>query len=130
MIALAKLSAAMLGTATVVNGLGCVRTGPASLQVVVNPGEVYRLANIDATAYSSLAADTTHSILKQGISLDPVTLSCPAPATAGQSVNYLIQVAYLDTDAGLITLPYYNASNPTQAWAGPGGSRQRRSHPH
>ncbi|WP_458763578.1 hypothetical protein [Cupriavidus basilensis] len=122
MIALAKLSAAMLGTAMVVNGLGCVPTGPASLQVVVNPGEVYSLANIDATAYSSLAADTTHSILKQGISLDPVTLSCPAPATAGQSVNYLIQVAYLDTDAGLITLPYYNASNPTQAWAGPGGS--------
>ncbi|MCP3017561.1 hypothetical protein [Cupriavidus basilensis] len=122
MIALAKLSAAMLGTAMVVNGLGCVPTGPASLQVVVNPGEVYSLANIDATAYSSLPADTTHSILKQGISLDPVTLSCPAPATAGQSVNYLIQVAYLDTDAGLITLPYYNASNPTQAWAGPGGS--------
>ena len=33
MIALAKLSAAMLGTATIVNGLGCVPTGPASLQV-------------------------------------------------------------------------------------------------
>lgn len=122
MIALAKLAAAMLGTATVVNGLGCVPTGPASLQVVVNPGEVYSLANIDAIAYSSLPADTAHSILKQGISLDAVTLSCPAPVTAGQSVNYLIQVAYLDTDTGLVTLPYYNASNPTQAWAGPGGT--------
>ncbi|WP_416048934.1 hypothetical protein [Cupriavidus basilensis] len=122
MIALAKMTAAMLGTATVVNGLGCVPTGPASLQVVVNPGEIYGLANIDATAYSSLPADTTHSILKQGISLDPVTLSCPAPATAGQSVNYLIQAAYQDSDTGLITLPYYNASNPTQAWSGPGGS--------
>lgn len=122
MIALAKLSAAMLGTATIVNGLGCVPTGPASLQVVVNPGEVYSLANIDATAYSSLPADTTHSILKQGILLDAVMLSCPAPATAGQSVNYLIQAAYLDSDTGLITLPYYNASNPTQAWSGPGGS--------
>lgn len=82
MIAIAKLAAAMLGTATVVNGLGCVPTGPPSLQVVVNPGEVYSLANIDATAYSSLPADTAHSILKQGISLDPVTLSCPAPARA------------------------------------------------
>lgn len=122
MIALAKLAAAMLGTTTVVNGLGCVPTGPASLQVVVNAGEIYSLANVDATAYSSLPADTTHSILKQGIALDPVTLSCPAPATAGQSVNYLIQAAYLDSDAGLITLPYYNASNPTQAWAGPGNS--------
>ncbi|QOT74848.1 gp53-like domain-containing protein [Cupriavidus basilensis] len=122
MIALAKLAAVMLGTAAVVNGLGCVPTGPASLQVIVNPGEIYALANIDATAYSSLPADTSHSILKQGISLDPVTLSCPAPATAGQSVNYLIQAAYLDSDTGLITLPYYNASNPTQAWSGPGGS--------
>ncbi|MGO4151518.1 hypothetical protein [Cupriavidus sp. YAF13] len=122
MVALAKMAAAMLGTATVVSGLGCVPTGPASLQVVVNPGEIYSLANIDATAYSSLPADTAHSILKQGISLDPVTLSCPAPATAGQSVNYLIQAAYQDSDTGLITLPYYNASNPTQAWSGPGGS--------
>ncbi|MGT2505656.1 hypothetical protein [Cupriavidus basilensis] len=122
MIALAKLAAAMLGTATVVNGLACVPTGPASLQVVVNPGEIYSLANIDATAYSSLPADTAHSILKQGISLDAVTLSCPAPVTAGQSVNYLIQAAYLDTDAGLIALPYYNASNPTQAWSGPNNS--------
>ena len=122
MIALAKMAAAMLGTATLVSGLGCVPTGPASLQVVVNPGEIYSLANIDATAYWSVLADTAHSILKQGFSLDTTTLWCPAPATAGQSVNYLIQAAYQDSDTGLITLPYYNASNPTQAWSGPGGS--------
>lgn len=118
MVGLAKLAAAMLGTATVVNGLACVPTGPASLQVVVNPGEMYSLVATDTSAYSSLSADA-HNILKQGILLDAVTLSCPAPATAGQSINYLIQATYQDSDAGLVTLPYYNASNPSQAWSGP-----------
>lgn len=118
MVAVAKLAAAMLGTSTIVNGLACVPTGPASLQVVVNPGEMYSLVATDATAYSSLSADA-HNILKQGISLDAVTLNCPAPATAGQSINYLIQAAYQDSDTGLVTLPYYNASNPSQAYSGP-----------
>lgn len=122
MVAIAKLAAAVLGTSTLVNGLACVPTGPASLQVVVNPGEMYSIANIDATAYSSLPADTSHNILKQGISLDDVLLTCAAPGTAGQSVNYLIQAAYQDLDTGSVTLPYYNASNPSQAWSGPGNS--------
>ncbi|MCA3194308.1 MAG: phage tail protein [Cupriavidus sp.] len=121
MVGLAKLSAAILGTATVVNGLACVPTGPASLQVVVNPGEMYSLVATDASAYSSLSADA-HNILKQGILLDAVTLTCTPPATAGQSINYLIQAAYQDSDTGLVTLPYYNASNPSQAWSGPGNS--------
>lgn len=122
MMAVAKLAAAMLGTSTVVNGLACVPTSPASLQVNVNPGEMYSLVNVDATAYSSLAADTTHSILKQGISLDAVALNCPAPATGGQSINYLIQATYQDTDTDNVALPYYNASNPSQAWSGPNNS--------
>ena len=122
MIAVAKLAAAMLGTSTVVNGLACVPTSPASLQVNVNPGEMYSLVNVDATAYSSVASDTTHSILKQGISLDAVTLNCPAPATGGQSINYLIQATYQDSDTDNVALPYYNASNPSQAWSGPNNS--------
>lgn len=122
MVALAKLAAAMLGTATVVNGLACVPTGPASLTVNVNPGEMYSLISVDATQYSSLPVDTTHSILKQGIVLDAVNLSCAAPGTAGQSINYLIQATYQDSDAGSVVLPYYNASNPSQAWSGPGNN--------
>src|SRR4051812_28472228 len=100
MIGLSKLAAAILGTSTVVNGLGCVPSAPAALTVVVNPGEIYSLANIDGTAYGSLAADTTHSILKQGILLDGVTLNCPAPSTPGQSINYLVEATYQDTDSG------------------------------
>lgn len=119
MIGLAKLCAAVLGTTTQVNGLACNPNAPAALNVVVSPGEIYSLQNIDGTAYSSLAADTTHQIVKQGILLDAVTLATPAPGTAGQSINYLVQAAYLDTDALPVVLPYYNASNPAQAYSGP-----------
>jgi hypothetical protein len=119
MIALSKLSAAVLGTTTQLNGLACAPNIPAALNVIVGQGEIYSLQNIDGTAYSSIAADTTHTILKQGILLDPVTLSCPAQATAGFSINYLVQVAYTDTDAIPVVLPYYNASNPSQAYSGP-----------
>ncbi|MEX3933258.1 hypothetical protein AB4Y32_15895 [Paraburkholderia phymatum] len=122
MIGIAKLAAAMFGTSTVVNGLSCVPTTPAGLTVNVNPGEIYSLINIDSSPQSSLAADTAHQIMKSGISLDVVNLSCPAPATGGQSINYLVQAAYQDSDTDNVALPYYNASNPTQAWIGPNNS--------
>ncbi|MDQ0124715.1 hypothetical protein J2W17_003669 [Pseudomonas lini] len=122
MIALSKLSAAMLGTGTVANGFAVAPTGPASLQVVAAPGEIYNLQNVDGTAYSSIAADTTHQVVKQGIALDATTLSCPAPTTSGQSINYLVEVAYQDLDANPVVLPYYNASNPSQAYSGPGNN--------
>lgn len=121
MIGLGKLAAAIIGTSTMVNGLTCTPTSPASLQVWIAPGEIYSQQNIDGTAYSSLAADTAHQIMKQGMLLDQLTLNCPAPATAGQSVNYLVQAIYQDIDAQPLTLPYYNASNPTQAYSGPAG---------
>ncbi|WP_435607732.1 hypothetical protein [Pseudomonas knackmussii] len=122
MIALAKLAAAMLGTSTIANGFAVTPTTPASLQVLAGAGEIYSLANIDSSAYSSLAADTAHQILKQGILLDAVTLNCPAPTTSGQSINYLVQVAYQDSDVNPVVLPYYNASNPSQAYSGPNNS--------
>ncbi len=122
MLGLSKLAAAILGTGTLLNGLACVADSPASLNVSVAPGEIYSLQNVDGTAYSSLAADTAHQILKQGIRMDAGLLSCPAPGTAGQSINYLIQVTYTDTDSGSTVLPYYNASNPAQAYSGPNNS--------
>jgi hypothetical protein len=122
MVALAKLSAAVFGSSTLANGLAVTATSPASMQVNVAPGEIYQLANLDATGYGSLSADTTHSILKQGISLDAVLLSCPAPSTAGQSINYLIQATFAEPDALSVVRTYFNASNPAVAWSGPGGN--------
>jgi hypothetical protein len=122
MIALSKLAETLMGGRTSVVGLQCIPTAPASLQVQITPGQIYQLANIDATAYSSLAADTAHNILKQGVSLDNVLLNCPAPGVVGQSVNYLIQAQYLEVDDTLVALPYYNASNPAVGYTGPNNS--------
>jgi hypothetical protein len=122
MIGAAKLSSALFGTSTIANGFAVTPTGPASLQVLVAPGEIYSLTSIDATAYSSLAADTTHSIMKQGILLDGLTLSCPAPGTTGQSINYLIQATYQDLDANPVLLPYYNSANPALPFSGIGNN--------
>lgn len=119
MTAIAKLSSALFGTSTLLNGLACTPTSPASMTVQVAAGEVYALASMDATDYGSVVADTTHQILKQGIVLDTQTFSTPAPATSGHAINYLIQVGYADQDTDSAVLPYYNASNPSVAWSGP-----------
>jgi hypothetical protein len=122
MTAIAKLCAAIFGVASCVSGFATSQTVVPSLAVLVGPGDIYSLQNIDGTAYSSLPADTSHSIVKQGISLDPVTLPITPPATAGFSINYLIQVGYQDSDTGSAVLPYYNASNPSIAYSGPANS--------
>jgi hypothetical protein len=120
--ALGRVIAAVLGTATLINGLACTPTSPPSLQVMVGPGEIYSLQNVDASSYGSVGANTTHQIMKQGILTDAVTLSCPAPVTAGYSINYLVQVAFSEVDGGDQVLPYYNADDPIVGWSGPGGS--------
>lgn len=122
MIGLAKLSASLMGTNTYIRGLACTPSSPASLVINIAPGEIYSLQNIDGTAYSSLNADTTNSILKQGVLLSASQFTLAAPTTSGQSINYLIQVAYSDVDSGATVLPYYNAANPSVAYSGPAGS--------
>ncbi|WP_261533127.1 hypothetical protein [Burkholderia multivorans] len=124
LVAIGKMLGDMLGSSTFATGLGCVATSPASMNVQVQPGQLYSLQNLDNTAYSSLAADTTHQIVKQGIMLDAQSFSCPAPTTAGYSINYLIEANYADVDTNAVVLPFYNASNPSQAFNGPGGNGQ------
>jgi hypothetical protein len=122
MIGMAKLASAMLGSTTYLKGLSCTPSSPASMVVNIGSGEIYSLQNVDNTAYSSLAADTTNTILKQGIALSSTAFTLSAPTTAGQSINYLVQVTYNDTDSGSKVLPYYNAANPSVAYSGPNNS--------
>jgi hypothetical protein len=121
MVGLGLLAQDILGVSTLAVGFGCVPSG-ATLNVQINPGRLYSSQNIDSSAYSSLAADTVHQIVKQGILLDAITLACAAPTTTGYSINYLIEATYVDTDTNSVALPYYNASNPTQAYVGPANS--------
>jgi hypothetical protein len=121
MIAIGHVLQDMLGTSTLFSGLGCVPTAPAGMTVNVNPGRAYSLQSTDSGAYSSLSADST-PLVKQGILLAAQNFSCPAPTTAGFSINYLVQGAFQEVDGGSTVLPFYNASNPAQAYSGPGGT--------
>lgn len=119
MVGLAKLTEAVFGADTVVAGLACTPTAPASMQVNVGSGMIYQSAPLEATPFGAIATDTTHNIQKQGLLLDGVVISCPAPLTVGYSINYLIQAAYQDVDGDPTVLSYYNSSNPQQSYSGP-----------
>jgi hypothetical protein len=122
MVGLAKLTEAVFGTATLADGFTCTPTTPASLNVLVTPGSLYQLENLEATTWSAVSSDTAHSIAKQGILLDAVTLGITPPGTTGFSQVYLIEVQYQDVDGGSTVLPYYNASNPASPYSGPGNA--------
>ncbi len=112
------IAESVLGTATAIIGLAVEATSPASMQVTVAPGAIYSLQTVDSSAYGSLGTDG-NQFVKQGLSTSTQTLTLTAPATVGYSVNYLVQVAFSETDTDAVILPYYNASDPSTAWSGP-----------
>ena len=132
MIALGKLISAILGTQTMVEGLACTPTSPASMSVNVAPGQIFFLEAVDTTTYGDLSptaniighnvtpANTT--IMKQGIILSETVFALTAPSTSGDSVDYLISANYEDSDAVNTVLNYYNSSNPSQPFQGPNNS--------
>ncbi|MGN6085778.1 hypothetical protein [Trinickia sp.] len=122
MIGLAKLSQATFGSNSVVRGLAVTPNSPAALNVLVGIGEIYTMAAVDATTWGSLPADTTDTILKQGLNMAAQTISTPAPSTSGYSINYLIEAQYQDQDTNPAVLPFYNSSNPQIPLNGQGGS--------
>ena len=85
----------------------CSPTSPASLNVLVGPGEIYALENVDSAAYGSLAADLTHSIVKQGILLNALQFALTAPVTVGYSINYLIEAELSEAGAIVATRPFH-----------------------
>ncbi|MGC8530460.1 MAG: glycine-rich domain-containing protein [Acidiphilium sp.] len=122
MVGIAALSEAVLGTSTIVDGLACSPTVPASLTVTIGPGSITALAPVDVTAYGSLAADIAEQIVKTGINLDPLSFTLSAPVSSGQSVSYLIEAAFSEADADPVVLPYVNAANPALPYTGPNNS--------
>ena len=97
-------------------------TIPGSLAVTVGPGSIIQLSIVDTLAYGSLLADTSDPLVKLGINLTATSFTLTAPATSGQSINYLIQAALLESDTNPVVLPYYNAANPAQPYSGPNNS--------
>jgi hypothetical protein len=118
----------VMGSATAVEGLGCVPTSPPSMAVQINPGMLCQGSTIDSTQYGSLplGTDNVSPLVKAGIlpSYDPTTMlfTLAAPTVSGQSINYLIEASLLEVDDLPLVLPYYNAANPLQALLGPNGN--------
>ena len=113
---------AIIGSSTVVDGLTCVPTVPASLVVQIGPGSIYQIENVDATAYGTLPVDLVDNIIKQGIIFTTTPLTLTPPGTAGQAINYLIQAQLQETDTDTAVLPYFNSANPQVPFTGPNGS--------
>ena len=121
MVALGALAQTVLGSSTVVDGLVCTPTTPASLGVSVGPGAIVQLSVVDGLAFGSLPA-VTDPLVKMGVNLAATNFSLATPTTSGQSINYLIQGALQESDASPIVLPYYNAANPALPYSGPTNS--------
>lgn len=122
MVALGYLAQAILGTSPVVDGLACGPTVPASLTITVGPGSISQLSVIDMLPYGSLPSDAVDPLLKIGVNVAATIFTVAVPTTSGQSVNYVIQAAFQESDTNPIVLPYYNAAQPSQPYSGPANS--------
>jgi hypothetical protein len=122
MVGIAKMAETVLGTGTIVDGFGLAPTSPnPTMSLVMSPGCVYELENLEQTTWSSLGTDN-HNIVKQGVLLDAVTMTFTAPTTVGYAQNYLVQVQYQDLDTGAVVRPYFDSANPALPFEGPGNA--------
>ena len=126
MIALGYLSQMVLGTNTVADGLACTPTSPASLSVTIGAGSITQFGVIDTAPFGALAALPANPLVRLGINIGSTSFALTAPAASGQVINYLVEAALSEADAGATVLPYYNAANPAQPFSGPATMGRRR----
>ncbi len=122
MVAIGYLAQAVLGSDTIADGLACVPTLPASMNVTVGPGSITQFGVVDTLPFGSLPAEPTEPLLRLGVNLGSMNFALSAPTGSGQAINYLIEATLLEQDATPVVLPYYNASNPAQPYSGPNNS--------
>jgi len=126
MIAIGAVWEAIVGQQSVAVGFTCTALAntvvPGSaFAVQLSRGFLTSYQEVDATAYGSLGADASRNIMKCGINLSSTNIGLTNSApSSGQSINYLVSAGFSETDGTPIVLPYYNASNPSSPYAGPG----------
>jgi hypothetical protein len=104
------LAQSILGTSTLLYGLTCVPTGPASLSVVINPGAIFSYEEINETAFGVLPTlpIDTNQVLKYAYITDPVTPpAIVPPVTVGDSRNDLVQFQFSEADGNNQTIPFW-----------------------
>lgn len=124
--ALGQAAFDLLGSSsTMVSGFAATPTGPASLTINLARGDIYEVAQVDATGYGSLSADTS-TTLQQGFAAAQSLLLSTSGLSAGQSRWALVQATFTQTDdipaddptGGL--LPYLDTGDPSgPPWSGP-----------
>ena len=121
-VGIGVLAQTVFGSSTLVDGLVCTPTSPASLTVQVGPGSIYQFTNLDSVAFGALGTDVVDNIVKQGINLSASQFTLTPPGTVGTAINYLIQAQLSEIDTGNTVLPYVNSTNPSSPFTGPGNS--------
>lgn len=128
MVGDSQIAQAVLGaTTTVASGFAASQTATPSLVINLAAGAILEEAAIDATAYGPLQANTNQILQYGSAAAQTVTLSTSG-LTAGQSQWALIQVTFAQVDSIATNDPnggvllYYNSSNPSQPFQGPGNS--------
>ena len=119
MVAVGYLAQATLGFSTIVDGLACSPTQPASMAVSVGPGSLTQFGAVDALPFGSLPALPTDPLVRLGVNLVPTNFVMSAPTAVDQTITYLVQASLLEVDVTPVVLPYYNADNPAQPYSGP-----------
>ena len=122
MVAIGYLISAVLGTGIAADGLSCGPTVPPSSSVSVGPGCLIQMSVVDSTPFGSLPSDTSGPLMKMGINKGSQSFNLSPPTNSGQSLCYLIQASFLESDEGLTVLSYFNATNPNQPYSGPANS--------
>lgn len=119
---LSQLIQGVFGAGTLVDGFTCIPSVPAAMTVQVTAGNLFQLVVTDASAFGSIAADSTQVMKIAALAATQTLSGFTAPGTAGFSQNYLIEAAFTETDSGSLVLNYYNSANPLVALGGPGGT--------
>lgn len=121
-IALGFLMQAAFGTNTLFDGLAVTQQSVPNMTVQVGPGAIIFATTVDTltSGFGSLPVDNADALVKIGINIGSTNMSAlTAPATSGQSQNWLLEAQFLEVDSGAIVLPYYNATNPSVPYTGP-----------
>lgn len=117
MVDVSKLAQAVLGgtgtgNATLVSGLIAVPHSPANLTIDIGAGVIYTLAALDATAYSTIPADTSDFLYKPYTQVSSAFNQAGFTPPGSGTLNYLVQARGLTTDTDPASRPFFNPANP------------------
>lgn len=120
LIAIATLTGTVLGSSPIVDGLTC-RPGSLGYAVVIGPGSMSSLMQLDYTSYGSLPADSM-PVVRTGINAGEVTLQLGTLPDQNFALCWLIQASLVEVDDEPIALMYWNAVDPSVSFTGPANS--------